>query len=119
MALIKMPEVKILFIFVPSSKTKMKKHKIPSLTIYLTGGFLGSGKTTAIVNACKQLIKQQKKVAVITNDQGDQQVDSGYLQSLSIPNAEVANGCFCCNYDALEKNILQLNDSSFPEIIFC
>ncbi|MES1217632.1 MAG: GTP-binding protein [Bacteroidota bacterium] len=97
---------------------EMKEHKTPSLNIYLTGGFLGSGKTTAIVNACKQLIKEDRRVAVITNDQGDQQVDSGYLQGLLIPNAEVANGCFCCNYDALEEHILRLRDSALPEIVF-
>ena len=86
--------------------------------IYLIGGFLGSGKTTAITNACLQLIEKQKKVAVITNDQGDQLVDSGYLQGLSINNAEVFNGCFCCNYNALDKHILELKNATATEIVF-
>lgn len=46
------------------------------MKLVLIGGFLGSGKTTAIVNASAQLIRDAKKVAVITNDQGDQQVDT-------------------------------------------
>ena len=96
----------------------MKEYKTWPVNIYLTGGFLGSGKTTAIVNACKQLIEEGKKVAVITNDQGDQQVDTDYLQGLSISHAEVANGCFCCNYAALEKSIFQWQDTDVPEIIF-
>jgi G3E family GTPase len=94
------------------------KNSKERVTIYLAGGFLGSGKTTAIINACRHLISAGKKAAVITNDQGDQQVDSGYLRGLLVPNAEVANGCFCCNYDALEKHILHFNESVLPEIIF-
>ncbi|MCW3120252.1 MAG: hypothetical protein JWM28_4334 [Chitinophagaceae bacterium] len=96
----------------------MKEYNAATVNIYLIGGFLGSGKTTAIVHAVEQLIKQGRRVAVITNDQGDQQVDSDYLRSLAIPHAEVANGCFCCHYDALEKNILQLKHTDLPEIIF-
>lgn len=88
------------------------------LHIYLIGGFLGSGKTTAIANACLQLINAGKKVAVITNDQGDQLVDSSYLQNLSINNAEVFNGCFCCNYNALDKHIFELKNAGATEIVF-
>ena len=97
-------------------KNKMSLPK--PLHIYLIGGFLGSGKTTAITNACLQLIEKQKKVAVVTNDQGDQLVDSGYLQSLSINSAEVFKGCFCCNYNALDKHILELKSATATEIVF-
>src|SRR3954454_17979242 len=88
------------------------------LHIYLVGGFLGSGKTTAIANACLRLINAEKKVAVITNDQGDQLVDSRYFQNISINNAEVFNGCFCCNYNALNKHILELKNTASTEIVF-
>src|SRR5690348_12261831 len=79
-----------------------------SLEIFLVGGFLGSGKTTAVSNACLQLISRHKKVAVITNDQGEELVDSSYMQNLSISNEEVFNGCFCCNYNDLDEHILKL-----------
>jgi Ni2+-binding GTPase involved in maturation of urease and hydrogenase len=88
------------------------------LHIYLVGGFLGSGKTTAIANACLRLINAEKKVAVITNDQGDQLVDSSYFHNLSINNAGVFNGCFCCNYNALDKHILELKNAAATEIVF-
>src|SRR6185295_14842032 len=88
------------------------------MNFYLVNGFLGSGKTTAIVNACKQLIGNQKKIAIITNDQGTQQVDSAYVQSLSMPNGEVANGCFCCRYNQLEKIVTELTTSEQPETFF-
>jgi G3E family GTPase len=88
------------------------------MRLYLIGGFLGSGKTTAIVNACQYLIKKDQCVAVITNDQGDQQVDSAFVKSFGIPAAEVANGCFCCNYDQLDKHIHSFIKDSQTQIIF-
>lgn len=40
------------------------------MKLFLIGGFLGSGKTTAIQQACVELLKEEIKVGVITNDQG-------------------------------------------------
>lgn len=88
------------------------------MKLLLIGGFLGSGKTTAIVNACQHLIKKDQRVAVITNDQGEQQVDSAFVKSFGIPAAEVANGCFCCNYDQLDKHIHSFIKNIQPDIIF-
>jgi len=88
------------------------------MMLALVGGFLGSGKTTAIVNACQQLIQQSVSVGVITNDQGDQQVDSEFVNSLSIPFGEVRQGCFCCRYDEFEAEIQSLSDKHHPDIIF-
>ena len=36
------------------------------MKLILAGGFLGSGKTTAIQHACDLLLKEKVKVAVIT-----------------------------------------------------
>ncbi len=88
------------------------------MNLVLVGGFLGSGKTTAIVKACQQLIHQNKKVGVITNDQGDQQVDSEYVKSFGLPTGEVTNGCFCCNYDQLDSELQSLREKDQPDIIF-
>jgi len=88
------------------------------MDIYLVNGFLGSGKTTAIVGACKLLIQQNIKTGVITNDQGNQQVDSAYIQHLHFLHGEVANGCFCCRFNELEQVVAALILSEAPEIIF-
>jgi Ni2+-binding GTPase involved in maturation of urease and hydrogenase len=87
------------------------------MKLILLGGFLGSGKTTAIANAAGNLMREGKKVAIITNDQGDQQVDSAYVRSMDIPVREVANGCFCCNYQQLDDHIEELKQAD-PDIIF-
>ena len=88
------------------------------MKLALAGGFLGSGKTTAIIRACQQLVKQNKKAGVITNDQGDQQVDSAFVKSFGIPTREVANGCFCCNYNQLDTHLQSLSEEDQPDIIF-
>ncbi|MEQ1586973.1 MAG: GTP-binding protein [Cyclobacteriaceae bacterium] len=88
------------------------------MILALTGGFLGSGKTTAIVKACKSLISKNKKVAVITNDQGNQQVDSAFVRAMGVMVREVGNGCFCCQYNELENHLQQLEASEHPEIVF-
>jgi G3E family GTPase len=88
------------------------------MKLILTGGFLGSGKTTAIVNACHLLMKGSTKVAVITNDQGNQQVDSEYVKAFGITHGEVANGCFCCKYEEFNEKLSNLMHEATPDVIF-
>jgi Ni2+-binding GTPase involved in maturation of urease and hydrogenase len=87
------------------------------MKLIITGGFLGSGKTTAIVNACQHLMSQSVRVAVITNDQGDQQVDTAFVSGFGIPIEEVAGGCFCCKYDQFSERIGLLREAA-PDFIF-
>ena len=79
------------------------------LTIHLLSGFLGSGKTTAIIQACRLLKNQNIPVAVITNDQGARLVDGDLFTHLGIPSGQVTNGCFCCNYKNLDQTIQRLS----------
>jgi Ni2+-binding GTPase involved in maturation of urease and hydrogenase len=88
------------------------------MTIHLLSGFLGSGKTTAIEQACRLLQKKNIPVAVITNDQGAQLVDGGLFTQLGIPSREVINGCFCCNYGDLDTHIRSLVRSAQPAVVF-
>jgi len=88
------------------------------MQIHLISGFLGSGKTTAIQTACKVLMAEGLKAGVITNDQGIKLVDTGYFESNEIPNRQVINGCFCCNYNSLDENIQSLIQTNNPDVIF-
>lgn len=69
------------------------------------GGFLGSGKTTALAAVAQRLVKRGMRVGIITNDQTVNLVDTAIvkhmLQELDVPVAEVAGGCFCCRFDDL------------------
>lgn len=88
------------------------------MRIHLISGFLGSGKTTAIQTACKILQTENIQTAVITNDQGINLVDTKYFNNNSVPNRQVINGCFCCNYNALDENIQSLILANHPDVIF-
>lgn len=88
------------------------------MKLFLTGGFLGSGKTTAILHGSRELMEKGARVGVITNDQGNQLVDTEYLKGFNIPVMEVSDGCFCCNYDAFSQKIEMLRQDLHPEFIF-
>lgn len=64
-------------------------------------GFLGAGKTTTLVAAARHLEAQGHQVAVITNDQGTELVDTKLARSSLDAVAEVTGGCFCCRFDDL------------------
>ncbi len=88
------------------------------MKVHLVGGFLGSGKTTAIKNSSKVLINRGVNTSVITNDQGNYLVDSLFISQLEISTGEVTGGCFCCNYDELDSQINTLKSDSNPAVIF-
>ena len=86
--------------------------------IHLVGGFLGSGKTTAIIGAAKFLLARGKRVGVVTNDQGRYLVDTAFLRLADLPTVEVTGGCFCCNYDDLSARLDQITAAARPDVIF-
>jgi G3E family GTPase len=88
------------------------------MDLHLVGGFLGSGKTTAIIGAVKVLMAQGKTAGVITNDQGKYLVDTAFFRLSDIPTVEVTGGCFCCNYDDLDDRLDQLEGAVKPDVIF-
>jgi len=88
------------------------------ITLFFIGGFLGSGKTTAIRETCTMMLENGIKTGVITNDQGEMLVDTQFIREASIPVREVPKGCFCCNYDELEQQIQALQETDQPEVIF-
>lgn len=88
------------------------------MRLHLVGGFLGSGKTTAIIQACRLLMLSGKKVGVITNDQGKYLVDSAFVEWSDVPTVDVTGGCFCCNYNALDSRLDTLINKIQPDIVF-
>ncbi|MEE9497256.1 MAG: GTP-binding protein, partial [Desulfobacterales bacterium] len=73
--------------------------------LIFAGGFLGSGKTTALAGLAKRSIERGMKVGIITNDQSENLVDTvivrEMLTELGVPVEEVVKGCFCCKFDEL------------------
>ncbi len=67
----------------------------------MIGGFLGAGKTTAILKLATYLQQRNLKAAMITNDQSIDLVDTGRARAADRPVEEVTGGCFCCKFDTL------------------
>ncbi len=88
------------------------------MKIHLLGGFLGSGKTTAILSAIRILEDRAIKAGPITNEQGVRLVDADLFRHFGVAGREVTNGCFCCNYQDLDNQIQSLLETEQPEIIF-
>lgn len=88
------------------------------MRIHLVGGFLGSGKTTAIINAAKLLMARGQRVGIVTNDQGRYLVDTAFVQLAGLPAVEVSGGCFCCNYDDFTARVDELANTIKPDVIF-
>ncbi len=88
------------------------------MDVHLVGGFLGSGKTTAIIGAAGQLMAAGRRVGVVTNDQGKYLVDTAFVSRQGIPTVEVTGGCFCCRYEDLERHLDGLQASARPDIVF-
>ena len=97
----------------------MKKPK--NLTVenpvrlVFAGGFLGSGKTTALGALAKRLLDKGLRIGIITNDQSGNLADTlivrQMLDQLNVPVEEVVEGCFCCKFDELVE---ALQDEDIP-----
>jgi len=89
----------------PSKTPSVKK----TVKLVFAGGFLGSGKTTALASLAKRLIERGMRVGFITNDQTENLVDTvivrHLLSELGVPVEEVVKGCFCCKFDELIAHV--------------
>jgi G3E family GTPase len=65
------------------------------------GGFLGAGKTTTLIAAAKALEAGGTRVAIVTNDQGTELIDTRLARLHLDVVGEVTGGCFCCRFDDL------------------
>lgn len=87
----------------------------PALILF--GGFLGSGKTTLMVELGRRLSADGATVAVITNDQGEDLVDTKFAAASGIVASEVGSGCFCCNFSTFVENITTILKERRPDYI--
>lgn len=62
------------------------------------GGFLGSGKTSLMLDAGRRLRGRGVNIAILTNDQADGLVDTVTARRQNFDASEVAGACFCCAF---------------------
>ncbi|GBD34902.1 Putative metal chaperone YciC [bacterium HR36] len=83
----------------------------------MLGGFLGAGKTTALLWLARHHLAEGRRVALIANDQADNLVDTALFRTVAAAS-EVAGGCFCCRLNDLLRVAEQLSAQERPEVIF-
>lgn len=88
-----------------------------STLVCLIGGFLGAGKTTLLAAAARRLLAAGRRVAVITNDQAPELVDSALLRHAGLPVGEVPGACLCCAYGDFLARLRALAAEHRPEVV--
>lgn len=82
----------------------------------MIGGFLGAGKTTAVLQIAERLTRAGKRVGLITNDQSFGLVDTAMLGAHGFPVEEITGGCFCCKFNSLVTAADRLSVDTRPDV---
>jgi G3E family GTPase len=91
-------------------------HPAQKARYIMIGGFLGSGKTTAVASLAQRLSNRGIKVGLITNDQGQELVDTAMLRAKGYATEEIPGGCFCCRFNSLVEAADRLSESNRPDV---
>jgi len=86
--------------------------------VIVVGGFLGSGKTTTIINMGKYLAGKGKKVAIIVNEIGEVGIDGDVIKRFGFDTREITSGCICCSLKVgLRTTVTLLAKEYKPDIL--
>src|SRR5688572_18371846 len=93
-----------------------EKRTMAKARYVMIGGFLGAGKTTAILQLAQKLHGEGTRVGLITNDQSFGLVDTALLSSQGLPVEEITGGCFCCRFQSLMDAAGKLTEAAAPDV---
>jgi len=82
----------------------------------MVGGFLGAGKTTALLRLARHFTGRGRRVGLITNDQSQGLVDTTLVNASGYPVREITGGCFCCRFNSLTKAANELTSEVRPDV---
>jgi len=86
--------------------------------LVVVGGFLGAGKTTALLRAAEKCLDRGRRVGLVTNDQAPSLVDTQTLRVRGLRVEEVAGACFCCKFDDLARSLETIRVEELPDVLF-
>lgn len=89
------------------------------MRLVVISGFLGSGKTTAMLSFVREAMLAGGKVAVIVNEIGEIGVDNVILKQAGANVWELLGGCICCTLaGSLGATLAMLAADHAPDIVF-
>ncbi|PCH86007.1 MAG: hypothetical protein COB26_04590 [Piscirickettsiaceae bacterium] len=94
------------------------QKKLSNIPTHVFMGFLGSGKTSAILNLFKHK-RADERWAVLVNEYGKLGIDGAHYQSQGVTVKEIPGGCMCCAAGVpMQVAINQLLKQSRPDRLF-
>lgn len=86
------------------------------MKILLFGGFLGSGKTSVILQTAKYLVQNKQTVAIVENEIGEVGIDDKVIAAQGLSVRGIFAGCVCCQITGdLVQAINEIHDSVKPD----
>lgn len=95
----------------------MREHDDQAVRFLLVGGFLGAGKTTALLALAERLTAAGERVALIVNDKAGALVDAAVVRLRGLPVAELIGGCFCCRLPDLIERCDEILETIRPTVL--
>lgn len=86
------------------------------MNVLCIAGFLGSGKTTILLEVARALAEDGAQLAIIENEIGEVGIDGGYVREHGLPVQELFGGCICCTLQAgLVQTLLRVEEQYDPD----
>jgi G3E family GTPase len=83
------------------------------VNILFIAGFLGSGKTTVLLEVARAMAEDGLRLAIIENEIGEVGTDGGYVREQGLPVQELFGGCICCTLQAGLVETLRAVESQY------
>ena len=84
----------------------------------IIGGFLGSGKTTAIMRIAAKCRNADMTVAILVNEMGEVGVDGATMKAQGYDAIELPDGCICCSLSgSLQTALKNIDRDIHPDIL--
>ena len=86
--------------------------------VFIIGGFLGSGKTTMLLELAKVYVDKGLKTAIIVNESGEVGVDGATIKAEGYNATELPEGCICCTLvGTLQATLRNIKRDLDPDIL--